>query len=555
MKLFTFAAFFYSFNYQVIAQKKTCEIYEKNPFPIYSIIIPQLTNNSKGEIYVDIWSDGFYTDEKDAEHPSGTGTLSFQTKTGQRNFFAGTFKYGVPIGKIKHYDKDGNIIEYEFNDGKISNQKVISQESDLSEENIIMGAALIGKLLWEGGKWIFNNNESNGNGNSSKNINRSNSSNLYSTKDENDKVTVNIDNLILPHPEFKLYLFKSYESIYDEFKNRSDFSTKYSTDSLLVLVKRESYVISYSFTDGKCDAIFYTCLGEKNKDYINEIEKSSFFLKIMDDVWILSKSVYLNNLEKKIRIVFYTGDNGNDVISFLPYPSFPTVQIKPIIEWAEIPSGTFTMGSPTSEDGDETRHQVILSAFKMSKYEVTFEQYDAFCDAMGRKKPSDEGMGRGKHPVINVSWDDASEFAAWIGCRLPTEAEWEYACRAESKTPFNTGNNLTTNQANYNGNYPYNNNAKGKYRGKTLVVGSFAPNAWGLYDMHGNVWEWCSDWYDDYQTNAQTNPKGPSKGSTRVLRGGGWFSDADGCRSANRDDEFFAEDRDYKMGFRLVLNK
>jgi formylglycine-generating enzyme required for sulfatase activity len=225
------------------------------------------------------------------------------------------------------------------------------------------------------------------------------------------------------------------------------------------------------------------------------------------------------------------------------------------IEFVDIPAGTFTMGSPSSEvnrGSDEQQHQVTLSAFKMSKNEITFAQFDAFCAATLRTKPSDEGWGRGNRPVINVTWDDAKAFADWMGCRLPTEAEWEYACRAGTSTPFNTGNNLTTNQANYDGNYPYNGYSKGVYLLKTQPVGSYPANAWGLNDMHGNVWEWCSDWYEsNYGTNSQTNPAGPSSGSTRVYRGGGWFIFAQFCRSSYRDsnDPSLSFNR---LGFRLV---
>jgi formylglycine-generating enzyme required for sulfatase activity len=227
---------------------------------------------------------------------------------------------------------------------------------------------------------------------------------------------------------------------------------------------------------------------------------------------------------------------------------------KPEIEMASIPAGTFTMGSPVSEvnrESDETQFQVTLSAFKMSKYEITFAQYDAFCEATSREKPNDNDWGRGNHPVINVSWYDATAFAEWMGCRLPTEAEWEYACRAETTTPFSTGSNLTSSQANYDSNNQYNTNAKGEYREITLPVGSFAPNAWGLYDMHGNVWEWCSDWYSEYPLSNQTNPKGPLSGSYRMYRGGSWSYDAFYCRSAYRN--YIAPDlRDYGIGFRLV---
>ena len=249
-----------------------------------------------------------------------------------------------------------------------------------------------------------------------------------------------------------------------------------------------------------------------------------------------------------IVALFISSCGGNST------PDVADESTKPTIKWASIPAGTFMMGSPVSEvdrSSDEIQHEVKLSAFKMSAYEVTFEQYDAFCVATKREKPGDEGWGRGKRPVINVSWDDATAFAKWMGCRLPTEAEWEYACRAGSTTPFNTGANLTTNQANYDGNYPYNKNATGIYRAQSIAVGSFAPNVYGLYDMHGNVLEWCQDWHGDYPSSSQSNPTGPTEGSRRVFRGGGWDGGAPGCRSAFRLN-FGPDLRDADFGFRLV---
>ncbi|MDR2913225.1 MAG: SUMF1/EgtB/PvdO family nonheme iron enzyme [Tannerella sp.] len=236
-----------------------------------------------------------------------------------------------------------------------------------------------------------------------------------------------------------------------------------------------------------------------------------------------------------------------------------TLQIKLAIEWVNIPGGTFTMGSPASEPeryGNEAQHQVTLNGFKMSKHAITFDQYDAFCEATSRNKPRDYGWGRGKRPVIDVSWNDATAFAQWLGggSRLPTESEWEYACRAGTTTPFHTGNNLTTSQANYHGDYPYNNNAKVEYRRKTLPVDNFSSNAWGLHDMHGNVWEWCQDWYDIYPTGAVNNPTGPLSGTYRVRRGGGWDDFGRNCRSARRSyvlPSYWCFD----IGFRLVIPK
>ena len=252
-----------------------------------------------------------------------------------------------------------------------------------------------------------------------------------------------------------------------------------------------------------------------------------------------------SNIENRIKKC----EEGNDAVS----------QTKVQIDWVDIPAGTFTMGSPADEPerySDEGQHQVSLSGFDMSKYAITFAQYDAFCEATGRAKPLDSGWGRGSRPVINVSWHDAVAFCNWVGggCRLPTEAEWEYACRAGTTTPFYTGNNLSTVQGNYNGSYPYNNNPNGEHRQKTLAVGSSSSNAWGLYDMHGNVDEWCSDWHGAYSGASQIDPKGPSSGDRKVLRGGNWGSRARFCRSAYRNLNSPSYSTNF-VGFRVVFSK
>ena len=216
---------------------------------------------------------------------------------------------------------------------------------------------------------------------------------------------------------------------------------------------------------------------------------------------------------------------------------------KPIIEFVDIPAGTFTMGSPSSEKGrqdDEIEHQVTLSAYKMSKYPVTFEQYDLFCEITGRTKP--RGRIRGNRPVSMVTWYDAAAFAEWMSCRLPTEAEWEYAARANTTTPFYTGDSLTSEQANFKSKNP-------------LPVGSFPPNAFGLYDMHGNIWEWCSDWYGEYDINDTLNPKGPDKGTRKVDRGGAWYDPAWRCRSAYRAGGDPPGNWGTGMSFRLVKSE
>jgi len=292
------------------------------------------------------------------------------------------------------------------------------------------------------------------------------------------------------------------------------------------------------------------------QDFFQETSDDEFFIlrcksKLIDEFFVnetiaIKAIEYCKFLSKK-NIAEYWEDS-----------KFLAESIKGLnIEWVNIPAGIFVMGSPLHEINrykDEIQHQVTLGSFKMSKYEITFDQYKLFCDATGREKPSDGGLGRGNSPVKMVSWFDADAFSKWMGCRLPTEAEWEYACRSGTKTPFNTGDNLTTEQANYDGNHPYNNNTKGEYHRSPLTVGSFAPNAWGLYDMHGNVNEWCSDWYGEYSTSAQTNPKGPSSGPYRVYRGGSWGNYAEDCRTARRNIGY-PDGCNGAIGFRLVSSE
>ena len=175
----------------------------------------------------------------------------------------------------------------------------------------------------------------------------------------------------------------------------------------------------------------------------------------------------------------------------------------------------------------------------MQTTEVTQGQWKR---VMGNNPSNFSGCGS-NCPVENVSWNDAQEFIRKLNAmeggnkyRLPTEAQWEYACRAGTTTPFNTGDNITTSQANYDGNNPMPGYSKGQYRKQTLPVKSFSPNRWGLYDMHGNVCEWCGDWYgENYYSSAPTrDPQGPSSGTIRVLRGGCWNRGARILRSAVR---------------------
>lgn len=259
--------------------------------------------------------------------------------------------------------------------------------------------------------------------------------------------------------------------------------------------------------------------------------------------------------------------------------------VNPPENFVLISGGYFEMGSPDSEawrSDDETQHTVTVSDFYMSIYELTQEEYQ---EITGENPSSFHGDGL---PVENISWFDAIHYCnarsekenltpvytidggqvTWDrsanGYRLPTEAEWEYACRAGTTTPFNTENSISAEEANYYGHYPYEiednyfsqgnlSTKPGEYRQTTVAVDSFSPNKWGLYNMHGNVGEWVWDYYGDYSTEMQTDPVGADSGTLRVYRGGGWNDFAKNMRSAYR--ATLAEDKgSFNIGLRLVRN-
>jgi len=226
------------------------------------------------------------------------------------------------------------------------------------------------------------------------------------------------------------------------------------------------------------------------------------------------------------------------------------------IKMVYIPKGEFHMGSNIGDKDEKPVHKVFLEGYWIGKYEITQGQWQA---VMGNN-PSHFKNGN-SFPVEHVSWGDCQDFIkkyrqeTGLNFRLPTEAEWEFACRAGTTTPFCYGKSLSSDQANFDGRYPYGGAKKGVYRKKTTPVGSFQLNSWGLYDMHGNVYEWCQDWYSsDYykHTPSKKNPQGPESGSIHVVRGGSWYAYGKSLRSANRYKPLLSNSR-FGVGFRLCL--
>jgi len=235
------------------------------------------------------------------------------------------------------------------------------------------------------------------------------------------------------------------------------------------------------------------------------------------------------------------------------------------MRFALIPPGTFWMGSPDDEEGryeNETRHEVTLtrpfwlgvSPVTQSQYEAVMGKNPSYFSKKGEGEAKVKTLDTGSYPVEQVSWDDAVKFCEALSARpeekasgnafrLPTEAEWEYCCRGGlASKPFHFGDTLDKTQANFH--------AGGLKR--TSAVGSYPPNAFGLHDMHGNVWEWCSDWYGDYPAGQASDPTGPAEGTDRVVRGGSWGSGSGYCRSAFRVG-LGPSDRVNYLGFRAAL--
>ncbi len=241
-----------------------------------------------------------------------------------------------------------------------------------------------------------------------------------------------------------------------------------------------------------------------------------------------------------------------------------------------ISAGEFLMGSPETEFGsdgktheaDEKQHRVkIMKPFYLGVYSVTQAEYEkvmgtnpSYFSSKGAGKDKVAGIDTRQFPVETVSWTEATEFCEKLSktegkkYRLPTEAEWEYACRAGTTTPFFFGNSLNGDKANCDGNFPYGSTTKGKYLERPTPVGSYPKNALELYDMSGNVYQWCGDWYDGdyYATSPANDPQGPNTGSYHVYRGGSWFRYAAYCRSADRG-RSTPGNRDFYLGFRVAL--
>jgi formylglycine-generating enzyme required for sulfatase activity len=271
------------------------------------------------------------------------------------------------------------------------------------------------------------------------------------------------------------------------------------------------------------------------------LKEESLKLISFDVITVNDQGEEINHIRKQVKYLSLDLGNGIEMDLML------------------IPQGTFLMGSPATEkdrDNDEEPiREVTMSSFFIGKYPVTQAQWEAI---MGNNPSFFRGA---KRPVESISWHDCTQFCQKLSqkvgakCRLPSEAEWEYACRGQTTTPFHFGETITTDLANYNGRYPYLEEAEGIFREQTTDVGLFLANAFGLYDLHGNVFEWCADtWHENYNGAPKDGqPWIDRRSDNHILRGGSWNVFSRLCRSAYRE-YLPSNNRDPSNGFRLAIS-
>ena len=408
--------------------------------------------------------------------------------------------------------------------------------------------------------------------------------------EEAQKLYDNVVELVAQTP-YKMEGDENFESLYDISVSKSEAITEYFEDLAEQEQKRgEMEQITSSFNKAVESYNAANTLNEylSARDFILEAVRVIFVspYKVEDDYvrsfaqlqewleeidkWVLAKASYAGNTAVVVEVL------SLDVNLDRPWyqaqrESFGAELELSIKGFVFVKGGTFSMGSNDGDDDEEPVHSVTVGSFNMNKYEVTFEQYDKFCEATGREKPDDEGWGRGTRPVINVSWHDAVEYCNWLseieeltpvyrgsgdniscnfdanGYRLPTEAEWEYAARGGVNH-----DSYTYSGSNTAGDIGWYRDNSGE---ETHPVGGKSPNSLGLYDMSGNVWEWCYDWYgnDYYSSTSLVDPEGPDSGGLRVLRGGSWCVITFYLRCADRHG-YIPDLTGNGNGFRVVVS-
>lgn len=347
---------------------------------------------------------------------------------------------------------------------------------------------------------------------------------------------------------------------------------------ILVLVPSDSVFPSLSFTDGDTSIVHQIESVARTRELrigdakvfnlkagqvtagqrVFELEKT-----LRSGIWRITIMTPAHYSYPQITRIT-AGDTQTVAIELIDLPQ-PLVAVAPALTpppgMVYIPAGRFLMGDNNGGDDEKPEHEVYVDAFFMDQTEVTVASYQRFLQAAKHPEP-EEWANQLKHPqfpVVYVSWEDANAYAKWAGKRLPTEAEWEYAARGgftgldgKQKFEYPWGNDIDSTKANY-----YHQGKSANWQEELRDVRSYSANAFGLYDMAGNVWEWCADWYDAnyyqaFKNQPVQNPAGPKTGSYRVLRGGSWNGVARDCRSANRNRDSPGS-RDFNFGFRLVF--